>query len=154
MRNLHRVHLARELQKDDRFDTVEFRLADPREAGNYRVVGSTKTRWILDDPTYPATDARLEIGFTDSKQDTDYWYWFNWIEPERSVMLGWHRDGDHPDLGPTHVQLNQGDSVVARRVVETIDGHPGAIFHARLEQLPRLLQTIEWDGDRAIGFEE
>ncbi|RQG89558.1 hypothetical protein EA473_21880 [Natrarchaeobius chitinivorans] len=150
MRTLHRIHLVRELQNDDRFDTVEFRLAEPRESGSYRVVGSTKTQWLLDDPTYPSTDARIEIGFTD--QDNEYWYWFNWIEPERSFMLGWHRDGDHPDLGPAHVQINQGESVVARKSAETIDSHPGEIFHRRLGQIPSMLKRVSWDGDQAIGF--
>ena len=152
MRTLHRVHLVNEFQKDDRFDTAEFRLAEPREVGSYRVVGSTKTQWVLDDPTYPSLDARIEVGFADPSQDNHYWYWFNWIEPERSFMLGWHRDGDHPDLGPTHVQINQGESVVARKPAETVESHPGEIFHRRLDQLPDMLKQIEWDGDQAIGF--
>ena len=154
MRNLHQVHLVREVQKDDRFETVEFRLADPREDGSYRVVGTTKTRWILDEPSYLSTDARIEIGFKNAEDESDYWYWFNWIEPERPFMLGWHRDGDHPDLGSTHVQINQGKSVVSRKSADIIDAHPGAIFHSRLEQLPSMLKQIEWDGDQVIGFEK
>ena len=152
MRTLHRVHLRGEFENDSRFETAEFRLADPREDGSYRVIGSTQTDWILDDPTYPSTDVRIEVGFKDANQGTDNWYWFNWIEPERSFMLGWHRDGDHPELGETHVQINQGDAVVTRKPAQTIDGHPGAIFHRRLEQLPDTLKAVTWDGDQAVGF--
>lgn len=153
MRNLHHVHLLRELEKDNRFETVEFRLAEPREAGSYRVIGHTKTNWIIDDPAYPSLDARLELGFTVS-QDDDYWYWFNWIEPERSFMFGWHRDGDHPEFGPVHKQVSQGNSVVDRAAATLIDKHPGAIFHRRLAQLPSTVSMIEWDDDRVIGFTE
>lgn len=153
MRALHRVHLTQALQNDDRFETVSFRLAGPRERGSYRVVGSTRTNWLLDDPDYPATGARLEVGFADSPDDADYWYWINWIEPERSFMLGWHRDDDHPNLGPTHLQITQGGSVVDRVAVDPIDEHPGAIFYRRLEQLPDVLTRITWDGDDVVGFD-
>ncbi len=81
-----------------------------------------------------STIARVEIGFTAGNNVDDDWYWFNWIEPERSFALGWHRDNDHPELGPTHVQINQSDSIVARKPVKPIEGHPGAMFHGRLEQ--------------------
>ena len=131
---------------------MEFRLAEPREPGSYRVVGHTKTQWFLDDSSYPATDARIEVGFQSSQDDASYWYWFNWIEPERSFMLGWHQDSDHPDHGPVHRQINQGGSVVDRKPAAVIDGHPGALFHGRLEQLPRVLGAVEWDGEQAIGF--
>lgn len=105
MRTFHQVHLRREFEKDSRFKTGRFRLADPREDGSYRVVGVTQTDWILDEPTYPSTDVRIEVGFKDADQGIDYWYQFNWIEPNRSFMLGRHRDGDYPDLGATRVQL-------------------------------------------------
>lgn len=153
MRNLHRVHLYREFEKDDRFETVEFRLAEPREGGAYRVVGSTRTQWIVNDPAYPSTDARVEIGFKNATQDDHYWYWFNWIEPDRSFMLGWHRDGDHPEYGPTHLQINQGGDVVDRVSADVIDAHPGSIYHQRLEQLPSVLKKIEWNEDQVTGFE-
>lgn len=153
MRELHKVHLVREFKKDDRFETVKFRLAEPREPGSYRVIGHTKTHWFLDDPSYPATDARIEVGFKNGQDDEYYWYWFNWIEPEKSFMLGWHRDGDHPKHGPVHRQINQGESVVDRESAAVIDAHPGAIFHTRLEQLPHVLGEVEWDNDRAIGFQ-
>lgn len=153
MRNLHRVHLARELERDNRFDTVEFRLAEPREDGIYRVIGSTKRQWAVDDPEYVATEARLEVGFKDTKQDTSEWYWFNWVEPAKSFVFGWHRDSDHPEHGPTHIRLNQGESVVVREPAEKIGGHPGAIFHEQLDQLPTMLNKVSWEGDQVTGFE-
>lgn len=154
MRNLHKDHLAREFEKDDRFNAVKFRLADPREDGKYRAIGRTTTRWIIDDPSYPSIDARVEVGFKNPQNDDCYRYWFNWIEPKRSFMFGWHRDDDHPECGPVHKQINQGDSVVDRDTAEIIDENPGAIFHSRLEQIPKALDTIEWDGDRAIGYKD
>lgn len=154
MRDLHRDHLSREFEKDDRFDAVKFRLADPREAGRYRVVGHTTTQWILDDPSYPSTDARIEVGFKRPQNDDRYWYWFNWVEPDRSFMFGWHCDDDHPEHGRVHEQIHQGDSVVDRRSAEIVGENPGAIFHNRLERLPTALDAVEWDGDRAVGFED
>lgn len=67
-------------------------------------------------------------------------------------MFGWHRDSDHPEHGPVHRQIIQGDSVVDRGPAEFIDAHPGAIFHSRVEQLPRVLGRVEWDTDQASGF--
>lgn len=152
MRNLHRNHLVRAFEKDDRFERVDFRLAEPREAGKYRVIGHTKTRWITDDPSYPATDARFEVGFKKPRETDGYQYWINWIEPERSVLLGWHRDDDHPEYGPVHKQIQQADSVVARESAEVVGENPGAIFYGRLEQLPETIATIEWDDEQAVGF--
>lgn len=150
LRDLHELHLKRELLKDDRFKTAAFRVADAREPGPYRVVGVTHTDWVIEDPGYSSTRARLEVGFTNA--GSRYWYWFNWLEPERSFLFGWHRDGHHEDLGPVHAQVHQGESVIDRRVATPITGHPGAIFHRRLEQLPEALLSLEWIDDTVIGF--
>ena len=45
------------------FEDVRRRHAEPREPGTYRVVGETNSRAFLGNEDYPATTARVEIGF-------------------------------------------------------------------------------------------
>ena len=74
---------------------VRRRRAEPREAGQYRVVGEVTPRQYLDDPNYPATTARIEVGFRLRTGDRYEHYWFTWIEPNRDVLVG-VASGRHP----------------------------------------------------------
>lgn len=150
-RQLHR-RIRNRFQSDDRFDTVQLRVAEPREPGPYRVVTRVDPRGFLEDPSYPVTTARIETGFQlDTEADHEY-YWFNWIEPDRGALLGWHRDRDHPDLGPTHLQCDRGETAVDRERATFLDEHPMAVFEARLRQLPDALERVEWEDGRPIGL--
>jgi hypothetical protein len=132
---------------------VQFRVATHRERGPYRVVAETNPRTFLKDEGYPTQTARLEIGFdVESPPDYDF-YWFNWVEAERRLLLGWHQDDDHPEYGEVHLQLNQSDSVVVRKRAELIDEHPLAVVEARLEQLPDAVRAIRWEHGSATGLD-
>ncbi|WP_239638854.1 hypothetical protein [Halorubrum californiense] len=96
---------------------------------------------------------RLEIGFdVETGTDNDL-YWISWIEPERSLLFGWHQDDDHPEYGEVHFQLNQADSDSLRESAEYIDKHPMAVVEARLDQLPDMVQAITWDSGTATGVD-
>jgi len=52
----------------------------------YRVVGEVNPRQYFGDSNYPATVARIEIGFQLQTGDPYEYYWFNWIEPEQNLL--------------------------------------------------------------------
>lgn len=144
-KRLHR-RIKNRFQTDSVFGPVQLRVATHRERGPYRVVGETNPRTFLDDTKYPTQTARVEIGFELESSLAYDFYWFNWVEPERDLLLGWHQDDDHPEHGEVHLQLNESDKVVAREPAEFIDEHPIAVVAARLKQLPDVV--------RAIGLED
>lgn len=147
---LHR-RIKNRLQSDGRFETVRLRVAEPREPGPYRVVAGTDPRMLLDD--YPASAARIEVGFSVPGHVDHEFYWFNWIEPDRNFLLGWHRDDDHGDLGPVHLQVNQDGSPVDRERAQLLDEHPMAVLEARLTQLPEVLAGVQWTDGTVVGID-
>lgn len=152
IRQLHR-RIKNRFQSDDKFDTVQFRVSEPREPGPYRVVVRTDPRQCLEKSSYPVSTARIEIGFQLPKRCSHEFYWFNWIEPDRDVLLGWHRDDTHSDLGPTHLQVNQGRDAIAHEPAQFIDKHPMAVVEARLRQLPSVLEKITWKNGSVGGID-
>lgn len=151
-KRLHR-RIRNRFQTDSAFEPVQLRVATHRERGPYRVLAETDPRTVLGDEAYPTRTARLEIGFdVESPSDYDF-YWFNWIEPERDLLLGWHQDDDHPEHGEVHLQLNQSDRVVVRKPAEFVDEHPLAVLEARLDQLPDAVRAIQWEDGAATGLD-
>lgn len=136
-----------------KFDTVRRRRGHPREAGAYRVVGDVAPRIFLDDETYLATTARVEIGFQLRTDDSYEYHWFNWIEPDRDLLVGWHQDDTHDDLGPVHLQVNDGSTVVDRQSARFIDSHPLDVVGRRLEALTDAVLAVEWDDGRPTGLD-
>lgn len=150
-RQLHR-RIRNRFRTDGYFETVQLRVAEPREPGPYRVVARTNPRLFLDDEGYPTRGARIEVGFDlDPGGDHDH-YWVNWIEPDRSFLLGWHQDDDHPNLGPVHLQVNKGGEPIEHRSATFVDAHPMAALDARLDQLPVALARVEWRDGSAVGL--
>lgn len=98
--------------------------------------------------SYESERARLEIRFWYPADVADEYYRINWIEPDRNVMLGFHQDADHEDLGPSHVQLASEDTVVDRHAAAFLDAHPLAVLDERLQQLPTALNAISWANGR------
>lgn len=134
------------------FHTVRRRRAEPREAGPYRVVAEVDPRRFLDDDGYPVTEARIEVGFQLQTGRAYEYYWFNWIEPARSLLIGWHQDDTHDDLGPVHLQVNDGSAAVDHQPATFIDSHPLDVVEQRLESLPAAIAAVQWDDGRPVGF--
>lgn len=151
--NHKRIHrrIKNRLQSDSLFNFVQLRVSTHREPGPYRVIAKTDPREFLEDSSYPVKTVRLEIGFdVEVSIDNDF-YWFSWVEPERSLVLGWHQDDDHPEYGEVHFQLDQSDSDTLRESAEYIEKHPMAVVEARLDQLPDVVQTVKWNNGTATG---
>ena len=135
------------------FTGVQRRRAEPREPGPYRVVGEVDPRGFLKDENYPTGTARIEIGFQLRTDDPHEYYWFNWIEPDQRMLVGWHQDETHDELGPVHRQVNDGSVAVDHEPARFIDAHPLDVVSRRLETLSDLVCAVEWDGGRPVGFE-
>jgi len=135
------------------FENVRRRRSEPREAGPYRVVADVNPRQFLGDDEYPVTDARVEIGFQLRTSDPYEYYWFNWIEPGRSLLVGWHQDDTHDDLGPVHLQVNDGATAVDHQQAQFIDSHPLDVVEQRLNSLPNAVFAVEWEQGRPVGLD-
>jgi hypothetical protein len=135
------------------FENVRRRRGEPREAGPYRVVGEVNPRQFLGNETYPVTAARVEIGFQLQAGEPYEYYWFNWIEPDRSLLVGWHQDDTHDGLGPVHLQVNDGATPVAREPAQFIDSHPLDVVERRLGSLRDAVLAVEWERGRPVGLD-
>ncbi|MFB6222881.1 MAG: hypothetical protein ABEH86_04305 [Haloarcula sp.] len=136
------------------FNNVRRRRAEPREAGPYRVVGDVNPRQFFGDDEYPATAARIEVGFHLQTGEPYEYYWFNWIEPERSLLVGWHQDGTHDDLGPAHLQVNDGSTAVDHQPARFIDSHPLDVVEQRFGELQAAVFAVEWNDGRPVGLDQ
>lgn len=147
-----RLHERIQNRLGGEFDNVRWRRAEPREAGPYRVVGDADSRQFFDDD-YPVTEARIEIGFQLQTGEPYEHYWFNWIEPDRNLLVGWHQDDTHNDLGRVHLQVNDGATPVAHEPARFIDSHPLAVVEHRLDSLRDAVLAVNWEQGRPTGFD-
>lgn len=61
--------------------------------------------------TYPVDQAELQVSFDFPPNRPYDYYKIQWVESERSLMLGWHQDETHMELGECHLQLDyQGET--------------------------------------------
>jgi len=148
-----RLHDRIQNRLSGEFENVHRRRAEPREAGPYRVVAEVDPRQFLGDDEYPVATARVEIGFQLQTGEPHEYYWFNWIEPDRSLLVGWHQDDTHDDLGPVHLQVNDGATPVAHEPAEFIDSHPLDVVERRLNSLRGVILAVEWEQGRPVGLD-
>ena len=135
------------------FENVRRRRAEPHESGPYRVVADVNPRQFLGNDEYPVATARVEVGFQLRTGKPHEYYWFNWIEPERSLLVGWHQDDTHDNLGPVHLQVNDGATPAAHEPAQFIDAHPLDIVERRLSSLRGAVLAVEWKQGRPIGYD-
>lgn len=153
-RSLHRK-IKERFQHDNLFSNTRMKPSGARDPGPYRVKTETNPQMYLNNPSYPVTNARLEIGFDKTNrpgQSPNYNYWFNWIEPTRDFSLCWHQDQDHASLGQVHIQVNHQGQPVEHRSAQFIDKHPLAILEKRLNQLPQALNSVTWQKGQVHGI--
>jgi hypothetical protein len=148
-----RLHDRIQQRLSGEFEDVRRRRAEPREAGPYRVVIDVNPRQFLGHDDYPVTTARIEIGFQLRTNDPYEYHWFNWIEPERSLLVGWHRDGTHDDLGPVHLQVNEGTHAVDRQRAQLVDSHPLDVVERRLTAFDEAVLAVEWEQGLPVGLD-
>jgi hypothetical protein len=84
----------------------------------------------------------LEIRFWYPAGVDHEYYRINWLEPDRNLMLGFHQDADHSELGRCHIQLTHKDTTVDRYGATFLDAHPLAVLDDRLQQFPAAIEAI------------
>lgn len=98
--------------------------------------------------SYAVNDARLEIRFWYPENGEHEYYRINWAEPTRELMIGFHQDNDHPDLGPCHIQLDFEGKTITRHKATFLDDHPLAVLNQRLQEFPAVLDAVIWSEEQ------
>lgn len=153
LRRLHSERIANRFESDNLFSNVTFSRASIRSPGKYRVVATTDACLLLDDTSYPTSEARIEVGFNHVGSSERDQYWINWIEPERSLLVGWHQDDTHPEYGAVHLQVSDENTTVEHLSAEFIDSHPLDVLSRRLSQLPKTINAVQWQDGHPTGFD-
>ena len=122
------------------YEDVRYRPS--RRRPRYVIADVNPTTFLGD--SYNEETTRLEIRFWYPAGVEHEYYRINWVEPNRNLMLGFHQDTDHQDLGPCHIQLNYEDTPADRHRASFLDTHPLAVLNERLQQLPTALESIRW----------
>lgn len=114
-------------------------------AGNKVGVRATVNAPVFLGTTYAVEKAELHVSFDFPPNHAYDFYKIQWVEPERELMLGWHQDESHADLGECHFQLDYQGKTVQRAAATCLDSHPLNVFEKRIEHLVELVGAIEWE---------
>lgn len=121
----------------------DVRYRPSRRRPRYVITDVDPTTLLSD--SYDAETARLEIRFWYPAGVDHEYYHINWVEPDRNLMLGFHQDADHLDLGPCHIQLNYDEKAVDRHSAMFLDAHPLAVLDHRLQQFSAAVEATRWE---------
>lgn len=150
-RLLTRIHNRLQTQVDSETAPIE-QVWYHTAAGNKIGVRATvdPTRFL--DREYPCSEAELQVAFDFPRDLDDDCYRIQWVERERDLMVGWHQDETHMDLGPCYFQLDYDGATVQRVTATYLDSHPLNVFDNRIDDLIAVLNAIEWiDGTPTVA---
>lgn len=95
--------------------------------------------------SYPVGEAELQVSF-DFPQAYSYdLYRIGWVESDRELMIGWHQDDTHTDLGKCHFQIDYQGEAVQRETATFLDSHPLNVFDQRIDGLVDILTALTWE---------
>lgn len=99
----------------------------------------------------PSDEAELQVSF-DFPPEYEYdFYKFQWVEPNRDLMVGWHQDETHDELGECHFQVDHGGRTIQRERATYLDSHPLNVFDRRTDDLLTILDALTWkDGTPSV----
>lgn len=143
---LGRIHTYLQTQVDAGTGPVE-QVWYHTSAGNKVGVRATVDAPAFLGTSYPVDAAELQVAF-DFSPDRKYdFYRIQWVERERELMVGWHQDETHPDMGECHFQIDYRGQTVQRTSAAFLDEHPLNVFDRRTDQLVEILDVITWEDD-------
>lgn len=116
-------------------------------AGNKVGVRATITTAAFLGHSSPLETAELQVSFDFPPERSYDFYRIQWVDPERELMLGWHQDDTHMNLGECHLQLDHHGETVQREPATFIDAHPLNVFDQRMDHLVELLTAMTWIDD-------
>ena len=95
--------------------------------------------------TYATDVAELHVSFDFPPNRSHDFYKIQWVEPERELMIGWHQDETHRDLGECHFQIDHRDETIQRDAAVFLDTHPLNVFDQRTDHLVEVLDALTWE---------
>jgi hypothetical protein len=113
--------------------------------GNKTGVRATITPECFLGTSYPVTEAELQVSFDFPQTHAYDFYRIQWVESDRNLMVGWHQDETHMDLGECHFQVDHHGDTVQRDTAEFIDTHPLNVFDERINDLVDVIEALTWD---------
>ena len=117
-------------------------------AGNKIGVRATIAAPTFLDSEHPVDEAELHVSFAFPSNYSYDFYKIQWVESERDLMIGWHQDETHHDLGECHFQIDYCGNTVQRDESTFLDSHPLNVFEQRTEDLVTVLDELRWENDR------
>jgi len=97
------------------------------------------------DATYPVDEAELQVSFDFPRNRAYDFYRIQWVESERTLMVGWHQDDTHMALGECHFQIEYRGTTVQRDAATFLDIHPLNVFDRRMDHLVEILDSLSWE---------
>jgi hypothetical protein len=148
--NLDRRTLLTRLH--DRLQTQVSPENSPVERVQYHTAAGNKVgvQATIDAPAFLGTpyavdEAELQVSFDFPTTHEYDFYAIQWVEPERDLMVGWHQDETHADIGECHFQIDYRDETVQRASAAFLDTHPLNVFDERTDQLVAILEQLTWE---------
>ncbi len=147
---LTRLHNQLQTQVSDDTAPIE-KVWYHTSAGNKVGVRATVDTASFLDESYPVDEAELQVSF-DFPADREYdFYTIQWVESTRRLMIGWHQDETHIELGECHLQIDFQDETIQRDKAVFMDNHPLNVFEQRMDDLVVIIDSLSWeDGLPAI----
>lgn len=116
-------------------------------AGNKIGVRATIAAPRFLDTSYPVDEAELQVSFDFPSEYAYDFYTIQWVESDRDLMVGWHQDETHMDLGECHLQVDYRGDTVQREQADVLDSHPLNVFDKRTDALVSILTELRWEND-------
>ena len=150
---LTRIHDRFQIQVRDEDAPVE-QVRYQTSTGNKTGVRATVSPDGFLRTSYPAEEAEVQVSFDFPRTHSYDFYVIQWVEPDRDLMIGWHQDETHVDLGECHFQIDHRGETVQRAAAEFLDVHPLNVLDRRLDDLVAVLDALTWeDGVPALPTE-
>lgn len=144
--HLHRYEVHKRLaDRLRRRPAVTHVNAKPSPMRPVRLVATVATERLFEQ-SRPATEATIEIEWRPRAEQDVFRVQYN--EPGTPWSCGWHQDDSHPDLGPSHFQVDHEEWATSHREPATFtDPNPMAILETCLAELqtrvPQLPASVE-----------
>jgi hypothetical protein len=143
---LNRIHNRFQTQVTDENSPIT-QVQYQTSAGNKVGVRATVTTETFLTTEYPVDEAEVQVSFDFPKSHSYDFYVIQWIDADRNLMVGWHQDGTHPDLGECHFQIDYGGETVQQSTADFLDHHPINVLDRRLNDLAGVLDVLTWNDD-------
>lgn len=141
---LHDILQTQVPQADAPVEQVRYHTSRGNKVG----VRATITAPLFLGESHPVETAELHVSFDFPPEHSYDFYTIQWVEADRDLMIGWHQDDTHMDLGECHIQLDHHGETVQREPATFLDEHPLNVFDRRMDHLVEILTAMNWTDDQ------